>query len=723
MKKILSLLFLVFISLGMVSCKDTETLTFEVPETMEYYIGDERPDYYDHVIAKTSIGTDLINVVEINDQYVNYSEIGTYTIFVTVTFQGEKYQKFIKVNVKEKSIEYVKITLMLEDVLIKTFEIQKNSLLSEPTHDEIKDKQFIGWSLDKEGKNLFDFSKIVLEDLTLYAQYVDIVYEYIKITFDALNDSDPYVVSVKKGEKVLEPEKPTFEGYTFVGWYIDSNLTHKFDFETQIYEDITLYAKYRLILNEQVELNFYYMNDMHGSLLNNPSELHIGLARIANVVLTEKENNPDQTIFITGGDMLQGDIISNYFWGANVIEMLNAMYLDAFVIGNHEFDWGIEKVLQYFNGTHEVQANYPILGANVYSKATNQMVEGFEPYTIIERNGIRIGIIGTMGYGLESSISFTRVNDYRFANPIEITESYAKHLRQYEDVDIVVAVNHQDDTSYNDKVAAFTGLSKVDIIFNGHTHNYYVRQKTRSNAAPIHIVQSASNSRYLGHVTLTYRSDSGVVSSQAENIGYYDNRVKYEHPVIQAMIESSINEISDLYEPILKSGEYVSKSDYAVYIAKLMTQYTNSDVGFHNNGGTRADIDNGEDLSYAKMFQISPFNNTVVSVMMSGRDLLNQLSRNSYYMRPGLTKNSINVNQMYKVVTNDYIFGNNNAFKNASAIEYYNVEVMELTYWALLYLKEQGYTTWRRDLEIDFSSIHQVSISHLSYHSFERIYA
>src|SRR5690606_14231657 len=172
-----------------------------------------------------------------------------------------------------------------------------------------------------------------------------------------------------------------------------------------------------------------------------------------------------------------------------------------------------------------------------------------------------------------------------------------------------------------------------------------------------------------------------------------------------------------------KSGEYVSKSDYAVYIAKLMTQYTNSDVGFHNNGGTRADIDNGEDLSYAKMFQISPFNNTVVSVMMSGRDLLNQLSRNSYYMRPGLTKNSINVNQMYKVVTNDYIFGNNNAFKNASAIEYYNVEVMELTYWALLYLKEQGYTTWRRDLEIDFSSIHQVSISHLSYHSFERIYA
>src|SRR5690606_29699610 len=143
-----------------------------------------------------------------------------------------------------------------------------------------------------------------------------------------------------------------------------------------------------------------------------------------------------------------------------------------------------------------------------------------------------------------------RVNDYRFANPIEITESYAKHLRQYEDVDIVVAVNHQDDTSYNDKVAAFTGLSKVDIIFNGHTHNYYVRQKTRSNAAPIHIVQSASNSRYLGHVTLTYRSDSGVVSSQAENIGYYDNRVKYEHPVIQAMIESSINEISDLYEPI-----------------------------------------------------------------------------------------------------------------------------------------------------------------------------
>src|SRR5690606_27515347 len=112
-----------------------------------------------------------------------------------------------------------------------------------------------------------------------------------------------------------------FEGYTFVGWYIDSNLTHKFDFETQIYEDITLYAKYKLILNEQIELNFYYMNDMHGSLLNNPSELHIGLARIANVVLTEKENNPRHTVFNTGGDMMHGDTTSNCLWGANVIEM------------------------------------------------------------------------------------------------------------------------------------------------------------------------------------------------------------------------------------------------------------------------------------------------------------------------------------------------------------------------------------------------------------------
>ena len=90
----------------------------------------------------------------------------------------------------------------------------------------------------------------------------------------------------------------------------------------------------------------------------------IGLDYFANVIMAEQEDK--DVLFITGGDILQGQLLSNHFYGESIIFALNEMKLDAFVIGNHEFDWGLEKVLGYFNGENEIQADFPFLGANVF---------------------------------------------------------------------------------------------------------------------------------------------------------------------------------------------------------------------------------------------------------------------------------------------------------------------------------------------------------------------
>ena len=110
---------------------------------------------------------------------------------------------------------------------------------------------------------------------------------------------------------------------------------------------------------------------------------------------------------------------------------MSAMGFDAMVVGNHEFDWGIDVVTNYFDGNPvNGEATFPLLGANVFYSGTMDSVAHIDPYTIIEREDVKIGIIGTIGYGLEESIAASRINGYVFASPTDIIEDYAIKLKK-----------------------------------------------------------------------------------------------------------------------------------------------------------------------------------------------------------------------------------------------------------------------------------------------------
>jgi len=137
-------------------------------------------------------------------------------------------------------------------------------------------------------------------------------------------------------------------------------------------------------------LDIYYINDFHGAIL--PDSDQLGMAYIANFLVTKKEANPDNVIILAGGDILQGTALSNYYNGYSTISMMNEMYFDAYTLGNHEFDWGLNTVTAYFDDNSENgEANFPLLGANVFYEGTTNIPEGIDPYVIIERAGLKIG--------------------------------------------------------------------------------------------------------------------------------------------------------------------------------------------------------------------------------------------------------------------------------------------------------------------------------------------
>lgn len=433
------------------------------------------------------------------------------------------------------------------------------------------------------------------------------------------------------------------------------------------------------VLDDERLFKIFYLNDTHGSVFQNGSEL--GLARIGNYIKNESDEN---SIFITGGDMLQGELISNAKRGAVVIEVLNNLNLDAFVIGNHEFDWGLDEVLKYFNpNTTGLKANFPILGANVKQKSNNQIPEFIDTHVILKRGSYNIGVIGVIGDNLESSISRLMVEDYYFSDAFTAVSDTVNEIKNQ--VDFILVVNHHSDSNFNSKVA---NLPKVKAIFNGHTHR---KEQGYTNGVPY--IQSGSNGKMIGKIELLINKENGLTlkNSNIENITS-SQYLNTEDAEINFIIDGYYEEIKDLYiDELLYAKRELSQNELAFFIAELMAKKTGSVFGLQNAGGTRASISQGS-ITGSDVFKVFPFDNKIISVEILGKDLKTIYNRETYtYLDINL--NSINNNSYYKVATNDYVFYNN--FNRNIFEEYYDDitvygDLFEAFYDYLISLKNNG---------------------------------
>lgn len=122
--------------------------------------------------------------------------------------------------------------------------------------------------------------------------------------------------------------------------------------------------------------------------------------------------------------MFQGTAVSSLCHGDVVVDAMNYIGFDAMTIGNHEFDWGIENLRRLTDGdTANNEAGFPILGANIIYKETGEPVEWARPYAVIERQDIKIGIIGVLGADLTNDILGSIIAEYEFIDPLPVIKN------------------------------------------------------------------------------------------------------------------------------------------------------------------------------------------------------------------------------------------------------------------------------------------------------------
>ena len=94
-----------------------------------------------------------------------------------------------------------------------------------------------------------------------------------------------------------------------------------------------------------------------------------------------------EVILIDTGDAIQGGMIGSYSKGRSIIEIMNELGYNAMTVGNHEFDYSVENLIELKD-----YAQFPFLSCDFYELSNNELI--FEPYTIIEADGLKIAIIG-----------------------------------------------------------------------------------------------------------------------------------------------------------------------------------------------------------------------------------------------------------------------------------------------------------------------------------------
>ncbi len=378
-------------------------------------------------------------------------------------------------------------------------------------------------------------------------------------------------------------------------------------------------AKLGKVPNTKV-ISLLSVNDFHGNIVE--SGKNPGAARLAGYFKAQKAANPEGTIILSAGDMYQGTADSNLMYGVPVQAIMNYIGFDAMAMGNHEFDWGMGAINKWKSLT-----KFPFLAANIIDKKTGEVADFVEPYTIVERNGIKVGIIGIATPETMTKTKAEMVEPYIFKNPAETVSALVPKVKEA-GADIIVVLSHLG-AMQDSKTKEITGeaadfakaVNGVDAIITGHSHQTI---QGRINGIPV--VQAYYNGRSVAHIDLYLDAEKKVTRSEF----FVDaNVIKApEDEQMKGYLRFIGNELSPIKNVLLGKASSALNHDTAVtqvspvgnFVADVMRKAAKADIAIQNGGGLRRDIPEG-DITMGLMYELLPFDNTLFTFDLTGKQV------------------------------------------------------------------------------------------------------
>lgn len=221
---------------------------------------------------------------------------------------------------------------------------------------------------------------------------------------------------------------------------------------------------------EILKLTILHTNDQHSRIEPFESGSMKGLGGMAKraTVIENIRKKESHVLLLDSGDIFQGTPYFNYFGGELEFKLMSKMKYDATIMGNHDFDGGMEGLLKQLP-----HANFPFLVGN-YDFSDTPLAGQFKPYKIFQKENIKIGVFG-LGVELDGLVPEKLYGNTQYLDPIKKANEYATILKQDEKCDYVICLSHlgykYNSARVSDHVLAKT-TSNIDLILGGHTHTF-----------------------------------------------------------------------------------------------------------------------------------------------------------------------------------------------------------------------------------------------------------
>ena len=421
-----------------------------------------------------------------------------------------------------------------------------------------------------------------------------------------------------------------------------------------------------------VYIDFFAVNDLHGKINDDAKQPGVDELTTYFKLMYQSEDN---VVVLSSGDMWQGSSESNLTKGNLTTEWMNYIGFEGMAIGNHEYDWGSAAI-----ENNSKIADFPLLAINVYAKNDNQRVDYCKSSVLIERDGVKIGIIGAAGNNY-SSIASDMSKDVYFKTGSELTKlvkAESEKLRK-QGADIIVYSLHDghnksssgkgmiaDETlsSYYDVSLSSGGY--VDVVFEAHTHQNYVLK----DAYGVYHLQGGGENKGISHLEIAYNSaNDNKIVTDAEFI----SNSLYQNLDDDDIVENLLDKYDDELEisskvlgnnPSTKNSEYIEGLVAQLYYEKGIEKW-----------GKKYDIVLGGgflklrspyylyagEVKYSNLLSILPFDNELVLCSIKGSDLKSKFfeTRNEdyhiYYGSYGSSvKNNIQSSKTYYIIVDSY---------------------------------------------------------------------
>lgn len=370
---------------------------------------------------------------------------------------------------------------------------------------------------------------------------------------------------------------------------------------------------------EEYAVSFIHWNDFHSRNMpwkpgnyNPDGHMVGGYAYLAGLVDSLRGVYPEALV-VHAGDDFQGTPISSITRGMSQIAILNEIKPDFFTVGNHEFDYGLSRLLALKDS-----AEFDMFAANL--RRTQGGPRLFKSLMIPETFPFKTAVIGLTTNALYSLSLPSNLEGIYVEDPVKTARHLTDSLRN-EGVEFIVAVTHQ---GVGEDIDLAREVPDIDLIIGGHSHTYMSKPRIEGNT---YIVQASSSGRYVGEIHL--KTDGKTIQS-------FDFKLLEVRPD-QIKPSPAVSEIVNRYEALAGKtldqviGELKTdwkrggpESNLGNWLTDAMRTYTGADIGIQNNGGIRKDLQAGP-IRVRDIWEISPFSNEIITFTVTGKEVQKML--------------------------------------------------------------------------------------------------